>query len=201
MMILQGVGHPISQLGVCYTNEPKKGGYTMPAPALGLTTSLRDDLVGENTLMLGCIPTQGKPTSCENPLLASLDLFLPISRAPLTSIWAQVGPQPAPAPRLGGRARGQEISWDTARPWAGHGTGGPDQVSSRAGQPVCTRVQSTTVGRQQSLGGPRLRACPCPQGRLSTALHRWPLIADSTGGRPTKHTNSASVGHLSLCGS
>ena len=42
-MNLQGVGHPISCLGVCYAVDPKKGGYTTPAPALDLTTSLRDD--------------------------------------------------------------------------------------------------------------------------------------------------------------
>ena len=43
IMILQGVGHPISCLGVCYANDPKKGGYTPLAPALDLTTSLRGD--------------------------------------------------------------------------------------------------------------------------------------------------------------
>ena len=31
IMILQGVGHPISCLGVCYANDPKKGGYMTPA--------------------------------------------------------------------------------------------------------------------------------------------------------------------------
>ena len=45
IMILQGVGHPISCLGVCYANDPKKGGYTTPAPALDLTTSLRGDFL------------------------------------------------------------------------------------------------------------------------------------------------------------
>ena len=45
IMILQGVGHPISCLGVCYGNDPQKGGYTTPAPALDLTTSLRGDFV------------------------------------------------------------------------------------------------------------------------------------------------------------
>ena len=46
-MILEGVGHPIPQLGVCYAKQPKKkgGGYTMPAPASNLTTSLRGDFV------------------------------------------------------------------------------------------------------------------------------------------------------------
>ena len=43
IMILQGVGHQISSLGVCYANDPPKGGYTTPAPALDLTTSLRGD--------------------------------------------------------------------------------------------------------------------------------------------------------------
>ena len=43
IMILQGVRHPISCLGVCYANDPKKGGYTTPVPALDLTTSLRGD--------------------------------------------------------------------------------------------------------------------------------------------------------------
>ena len=43
-MILQGVGHQISCLGVCYANDPpQKRGYTTPAPALDLTTSLRGD--------------------------------------------------------------------------------------------------------------------------------------------------------------
>ena len=47
IMILQGVGHQISCLGVCYANNPQKGGgYTMPAPALDLTTSLRGDFGG-----------------------------------------------------------------------------------------------------------------------------------------------------------
>ena len=41
-MILQGVGQ-ISCLGLCYANDPKKGGYTTPAPALDLTTSLQGD--------------------------------------------------------------------------------------------------------------------------------------------------------------
>ena len=47
IMILQGVGHPISCLGVCYANDPKKGGYMTPAPALDLTTSLRGDFPNE----------------------------------------------------------------------------------------------------------------------------------------------------------
>ena len=46
IMILQGVGHPISCLGVCYANDPQKGGYTTPAPALDLTPSLRGDFAG-----------------------------------------------------------------------------------------------------------------------------------------------------------
>ena len=55
IMILQGVGHPISCLGVCYANDPKKGGYMTPAPALDLTTSLRGDLWNEEQVkMLGC---------------------------------------------------------------------------------------------------------------------------------------------------
>ena len=44
IVILQGVGHPISCLGVCYANDPQKGGYMTLAPALDLTTSLRGDL-------------------------------------------------------------------------------------------------------------------------------------------------------------
>ena len=42
--ILQGVGDQISCLGVCYANDPQKGGgiqHTTPAPALDLTTSLQ----------------------------------------------------------------------------------------------------------------------------------------------------------------
>ena len=49
IMILQGVGHPISCHGVCYADDPKKGGYTPPAPALDLTTSLRGDFSSENS--------------------------------------------------------------------------------------------------------------------------------------------------------
>ena len=38
------MGIPIAPcLGVCYVNDPKKGGYTTPTPALALTTSLRGD--------------------------------------------------------------------------------------------------------------------------------------------------------------
>ena len=33
----------MSCLAVCYANDPQKGGYTTPAPALDLTTSLRGD--------------------------------------------------------------------------------------------------------------------------------------------------------------
>ena len=44
VMILQGVGHQIPYLGVCYANDPKKwGGYMALAPALDITTSLRGD--------------------------------------------------------------------------------------------------------------------------------------------------------------
>ena len=42
-MILHGVGHQISCLGVCYANDPQKGGYATPVHALDLTTSLRGD--------------------------------------------------------------------------------------------------------------------------------------------------------------
>ena len=44
-MILQGVGHPRTYIGVCYANDPKTRGYMAPVPALDLTTSLRGDLV------------------------------------------------------------------------------------------------------------------------------------------------------------
>ena len=54
IMILQGVGHPISCLGVCYTNDPKKGGYTTPTPALDLTTSLRGDFHLHPPCMVTC---------------------------------------------------------------------------------------------------------------------------------------------------
>ena len=53
IMILQGVGHPISCLGVCYANDPKKGGYMTPAPALDLTTSLRGDFCFDNSSVTG----------------------------------------------------------------------------------------------------------------------------------------------------
>ena len=41
MMILQGVQRQKPYVGVCYANDPQKGGYTTPAPALDLTTSSR----------------------------------------------------------------------------------------------------------------------------------------------------------------
>ena len=43
-MILQGVRRQKPYIGICYANNPKKGGYTTLAPALDLTTSLRGDL-------------------------------------------------------------------------------------------------------------------------------------------------------------
>ena len=45
MMILQGVRRQKPYIGVCYANNPKKGGYTTLAPALDLTTSLRGDSI------------------------------------------------------------------------------------------------------------------------------------------------------------
>ena len=36
MMILQGVGHLIPYLVLCYANDPKRGGHKAPAPALDL---------------------------------------------------------------------------------------------------------------------------------------------------------------------
>ena len=68
IMILQGVGHPISCLGVCYANDPKKGGYTTPAAALDLTTSLRGDFIifhydgrGGDPSSYGCQPFEYIP--------------------------------------------------------------------------------------------------------------------------------------------
>ena len=48
-MMLQGVIRQKPYLGVCYVNDPKKGGYTTPAPVLDLTTSLRGDFVENGT--------------------------------------------------------------------------------------------------------------------------------------------------------
>ena len=39
IIILQGVRHQKPYLGVCYANDPQKGGYAMPSPVLDLTTS------------------------------------------------------------------------------------------------------------------------------------------------------------------
>ena len=50
IMILQGVRHQILCLGVCYANDPQKGGYTTPAPALDLTTFLRGDSLEDHFL-------------------------------------------------------------------------------------------------------------------------------------------------------
>ena len=38
MIILQGVRHLIPHLGRCQVTDPQKGGYTVSAPALDLTT-------------------------------------------------------------------------------------------------------------------------------------------------------------------
>ena len=43
-MILKGVGHQMSCLEVCYANDPPNRGYTTPAPAFHLTTSLQGEL-------------------------------------------------------------------------------------------------------------------------------------------------------------
>ena len=64
IMILQGVGHPISCLGVCYANDPKKGGYMTPAPVLDLTTSLRGDF--RPILIPPPGPTRSCPTGPTN---------------------------------------------------------------------------------------------------------------------------------------
>ena len=45
MMILQGVVRRKPYIGVCYTKDPEKRGYTKLAPALDLTTSLEVILV------------------------------------------------------------------------------------------------------------------------------------------------------------
>ena len=44
LMILTGVGHVVSPIGVCYVNDPPKGGTQFP-PALDRTTSYRGDFV------------------------------------------------------------------------------------------------------------------------------------------------------------
>ena len=54
-MILQGVRHLISCLGYATQTTSKKGGYMVSAPGLGVTTSLRGDLLAR----LGCLPDGG----------------------------------------------------------------------------------------------------------------------------------------------
>ena len=73
IMILQGVGHPISWLGVCYANDPKKGGYTTPAPALDLTTSLRGDFLyqkwpNKNSIAFSSAPRRAVDSQPISPL-------------------------------------------------------------------------------------------------------------------------------------
>ena len=48
VMILQGVRRQKPYNGVCYANDPKKGGVYPLTPALDLTTSLRGDFVATN---------------------------------------------------------------------------------------------------------------------------------------------------------
>ena len=65
MMILQGVGRQKPYVGVSYANDPKKGGYTTPAHALDLTTSLRGDFIAclwGNAHLLENIPVTHCPT-------------------------------------------------------------------------------------------------------------------------------------------
>ena len=103
IMILQGVGHPISCLGVCYANDPKKGGYMPPAPALDLTTSLRGDFVRGLIPMslhaqLTTPPTsRSKPAHCHNLKLA-LTARTPLHLGALyrTLEWLNDHPPPAP---------------------------------------------------------------------------------------------------------
>ena len=54
--ILQKVGHPITCLGVCYVNNPKKGKYTTHAPALDPTTSLQSDFLSLNSFCVQQLP-------------------------------------------------------------------------------------------------------------------------------------------------
>ena len=93
IMILQGVGHPISCLGVCYANDPQKGGYMTPAPALDLTTSLRGDFHSSvctwslsssmsgtvSTLLVGALDLQMKDAGLD---LLFTFLYLPCSGQP-----------------------------------------------------------------------------------------------------------------------
>ena len=60
MMILQGVGRQKPYIGICYANDPKKGGYTTPAPGLDLTTSLGGDFTYSD-------PPPLKSSSCGTP--------------------------------------------------------------------------------------------------------------------------------------
>ena len=46
IMILQGVRHPISCLGVCYMNNPKNAMCMLSGPTLDLTTSLPSGVIG-----------------------------------------------------------------------------------------------------------------------------------------------------------
>ena len=86
VMILQGVRRQKPCLGVCYTNDPKKGGYTTPVPALDLTTSLRGDLFQS---FEGLPSPHGTPRHRTAPHLTSPKLPSPPLPCP-----------PLPSPRL-----------------------------------------------------------------------------------------------------
>ena len=68
MMILQRVRRQKPYTGVCYTKDPKKGGYTTLAPALDLTTSLRGDFHNSAITSIFLAPS-----------LASHDTIIPTS--------------------------------------------------------------------------------------------------------------------------
>ena len=71
MMILQGVGHRISYLWVCYMNDPQIGWYMVPAHVLDLTTSIQGGLGGWSAATVGTAAV-GTEALAPSPLTGSL---------------------------------------------------------------------------------------------------------------------------------
>ena len=72
-MVLQGVRHPVSYIGLCYTDDPKLGGYKTPMRALDLTTSFRGELMETRVPLWGGVGGGSKFLCAWWPLCVEFD--------------------------------------------------------------------------------------------------------------------------------
>ena len=117
IMILQGVGHHISRLGVCYTNDPHQGGYTTHAPALDLETCLQSDVpvpaAPANFSILACTMMVGTSRTFWAPGGGGgQGLHLGVAT------WAMAVSPPPPILRRNGAALDEESAGEEAHPVA-----------------------------------------------------------------------------------